>query len=245
MAAPEFGPWEPMELASVVETFAPASFPWWISGGHALDLHLGRTWREHEDTDLGVGRRDLGPFRELLAGWDLHVAAGQLTRWRGEPLELARDQNNVWCRVAAGGPWVLDVVIGEGSDEHWIYRRNPSVQVPWHLAVLHTAEGIPYLAPELQLLYKSKGLRAKDEVDAAEVIPELDARQRELLSRVLDPDHPWQRRLTEQEVAGVESADELRGRLLASWSWSRRRVVRSRRGGRRTRRASGRRRRGP
>ena len=178
MAAPEFGPWEPMELESVVETFAPASFRWWISGGHALDLHLGRTWREHEDTDLGVARRDLGAFRTLLAGWDLHVAAaGQLTRWRGEPLELARDQNNVWCRVSAGGPWVLDVAIGEGSAEHWIYRRDPSVQVPWEMAVLRTAEGIPYLAPELQLLYKSKGLRAKDEVDAAEVIPSLDARR--------------------------------------------------------------------
>ena len=114
----------------------------------------------------------------------------------GEPLELARDQNNVWCRVSAGGPWVLDVIIGEGSAERWIYRRDPSVQVPWEMAVLRTAEGIPYLAPELQLLYKSKGLRAKDEVDAAEVIPSLDARQRDLLSRVLDADHPWQRRLT-------------------------------------------------
>jgi hypothetical protein len=30
------------------------------------------------------------------------------------------------------------------------------------MAVLRTADGIPYLAPELQLLYKSKGLRSKD-----------------------------------------------------------------------------------
>jgi hypothetical protein len=186
-----------MGIESVVETFGSASFPWWISGGHALDLHLGRTWREHEDTDIGVVRHDLGTFHGLLAGWDLHVAAaGQLTRWRGEPLELARHQNNVWCRLSASGPWVLDVTIGEGSPERWIYRRDPSVQVPWAMAVLRTARGIPYLAPELQLLYKSKGLRAKDEVDAAEVIPSLDARQRDLLSRVLDADHPWQRHLT-------------------------------------------------
>lgn len=38
------------------------------------------------------------------------------------------------------------------------------------MAVLRSAAGIPYLAPELQLLYKSKGLRPKDDVDAAEVI---------------------------------------------------------------------------
>jgi hypothetical protein len=101
----------------------------------------------------------------------------------------------VWCRLTANGPWVLDVTIGEGSDDNWIYRRDPSIQVPWSVAVLRTAEGIPYLAPELQLLYKSKDLRSKDDVDAAEVIPSLDARQRGMLSRLLESDHPWRRRL--------------------------------------------------
>lgn len=196
MPASDLGPWEPLGLDSVVETFASAPFRWWISGGHALDLHLGRTWRSHQDTDVGVVRQDLSSLRALLVRWDLQVAAaGQLTPWGGEPLEAARHQNNVWCRLTADGPWVLDVTIGEGTDETWIYRRDPSVSVPWDMAVLRTTEGVPYLAPELQLLYKSKDLRPKDEVDAAEVIPSLDARQRGLLSGLLAPDHPWQRRL--------------------------------------------------
>jgi hypothetical protein len=197
MSASALGPWEPLGLDSVVETFSSAPFRWWISGGHALDLHLGRTWRHHEDTDVGVVRGDLNSLQVLLSRWDLHgAAAGRLTPWHGEPLEVARHQNNVWCRRTADGPWVLDVTIGEGSDENWLYRRDPSVVVPWAMAVLRTAGGIPYLAPELQLLYKSKGLRSKDEVDAAEVIPSLDARQRELLARLLEPDHPWQRQLS-------------------------------------------------
>jgi hypothetical protein len=74
MAASELGPGEPLDLESVVEVFAPADFRWWISGGRALDLHLGRTWRSHEDTDVGVVRRDLGSVYSLLSGWDLHVA---------------------------------------------------------------------------------------------------------------------------------------------------------------------------
>lgn len=45
------------------------------------------------------------------------------------------------------------------------------------------------------MLYKSRDPRAKDEVDAVEVIPSLDARQRALLSRLLEPDHPWRRLL--------------------------------------------------
>lgn len=151
-------------------------------------------WEPHEDIDVGVMRRDLGPVHALLSHWDLHVAAaGHLMPWRGELLDAARHQNNVWCRFTPQGLWVLDVTIGEGSEESWIYRRDPSVQLPWDMAVLRTTEGIPYLAPELQLLYKSKGLRPKDDVDAAEVIPDLDARQCELLSRLLEPNHPWQR----------------------------------------------------
>ncbi len=55
--------------------------------------------------------------------------------------------------------------------------------------------GVPYLAPELQLLFKSKGLRLKDDLDAGEVVPELDARRRAQLSRLLATGHPWQRLL--------------------------------------------------
>lgn len=196
MPTSELGPWAPLDLKSVVETFSSARFRWWISGGHAFDLHLGRAWRHHKDIDVGVVRRDLSSLHAFLFRWDLHIAAaGRLTPWRGEQLEVDQHQNNVWCRLTADGPWLLDVTVGEGSDENWIYRRDPSVAVPWDVAVLRTTEGIPYLAPELQLLYKSKGLRSKDEVDAAEVIPSLGARQRELLARLLEHNHPWQRRL--------------------------------------------------
>jgi Aminoglycoside-2''-adenylyltransferase len=197
MAGSDLGPWEPLGLEAVFRIFAPAPFHWWISGGHALDLHLERTWRPHADTDVGVLRQDLETVHAFLGGWDLHVAAaGQLTPWRGAPLHAAAHQNNVWCRLTPEGPWVLDLTVGEGSEENWVYRRDPTVQVPWSTAVLRSTEGVPYLAPELQLLFKGKDLRPKEEVDAAEVIPSLDARQRDLLSRLLEPGHPWQRRLT-------------------------------------------------
>lgn len=188
--------WEPLALEVVVQTFASAHFRWWISGGYALDLHLGRTWRDHDDTDVEVARNDLAALHTLLSHWDLNVAtAGQLTAWHGEPLEVSRNQNSLWCRVTPDRPWALDVTIAEGSEENWIYRKDQSVQVPWDMAVLRTFDGIPYIAPELQLLHKSRGLRPKDDIDAAEVIPSLDARQRGVLSRLLEPDHPWHRLL--------------------------------------------------
>ncbi len=103
MPASEFGPWEPLPLESVVDTFSSARFQWWISGGHALDLALGHTWRYHEDTEVGVAHNDLSAFHTLLAAWDLYVAAaGQLTPSPGEPLDIVRHQNNVALRISAG-----------------------------------------------------------------------------------------------------------------------------------------------
>ncbi len=127
------------------------------------------------DTEVGVAHNDLSALHTLLAAWDLYVAAaGQLTPSPGEPLDIVRHQNNVWCRLTSDGPWVLDVTISERSDQKWMYRRDRSVVVPWRWPC--------YEPPTASPIW----LRStKDEVDVAEVIPSLDARQRELLSRLL------------------------------------------------------------
>jgi len=65
-------------------------------------------------------------------------------------------------------------------------------------AVLRTADGVPYLAPELQLLFKSEAPREKDDVDTREVIPELDPTRRARLADLLPGDHPWERLLRER-----------------------------------------------
>jgi len=193
-AAAELGPWSPLEVNQVVRLFSPAGFRWWISGGRALALHVGRSWRPHSDTDIGIQRRDAPDAFALLAGWDLHVAAaGRLTPWRGEPLHADRHENNVWCRPAPGAPWAFDLTIGDGTDRVWVYRRDRSVHLPWDAAVLRTAEGVPYLAPEVQLLFKSTNPRPKDDLDAAVVSPELDRDRQRRLARWLPAGHPWQR----------------------------------------------------
>jgi hypothetical protein len=193
VAAPELGPWEPLSLGATFELFRAAPFRWWFAGGHALELHLGRSWRHHDDTDVGVIRRDAPAIRLLLADWDIHVAAaGRLTPWSGGALEQSVHQDNLWARRRIAGPWQLDITVGEGDDEAWIYRRDERLRIPWEDAVLRTAAGVSYLAPELQLLFKSMDVRNKDLVDAREVIPELSDQQRGLLVRHLPVDHDWQ-----------------------------------------------------
>lgn len=189
----ELGPWEPLPVDDVVDLLGGAPFRWWIAGGHALELHCGRSWRDHADTDVGISRDDAGGLAAVLDGWEVAVAAaGELRLWHGEPLALERDENNLWCRSRADGPWELDVIVGEGDSDRWIYRRDLGVQLPWEQVVLRTEEGVPYLAPEIQLLFKAKGLRPKDDVDAREVIPALAAERRGRLARLLADEHPWQ-----------------------------------------------------
>ena len=193
MGASDLGRWVPLSLDEVVATFAGAPFRWWVAGGHALELHLGRSWRAHDDIDVGISRRDAAGLRAHLDGWDVQVAAaGTLRAWAGEPLDEARHENNLWCRRDPTGPWELDVIVGEGDGDRWRYRRDPRVQLPWPDAVLTTDAGVRYLAPDVQLLFKSKGLRTKDDVDARQVIPQLEPGRRRRLAGWLPADHPWQ-----------------------------------------------------
>lgn len=184
-------------MKATIDAFDGAPFRWWFSGGRALDLHLGRSWRDHEDTDVGIVRRDVVALPSVLVGWDFNVAAaGRLEPWAGSNLETERHQNNLWCRRRVQGPWLLDVTIGEGNNDVWIYRRDPSITFPWAEAVLHTRDRVAYLAPDLQLLFKSKDRRDKDDIDARVVIPALDTERRDRLARLLPMEHPWQSLIT-------------------------------------------------
>jgi hypothetical protein len=190
---PDLGPWEPLSLDEVIALLDRAPFPWWFTGGHALALFTGRSWRSHADVDIGIRRVDASVVHGFLSSrLSLYVAAaGRLRSWHGEGLDEARSENNVWCRQG-DGPWVLDIAVGEGDDEDWVYRRDASLRRRWDKAVLQTGDGVPYLAPELQLLFKSKNPRPKDEQDLGEVLPHLDASRHAALGELLPDDHPWQ-----------------------------------------------------
>jgi len=194
MGAEELGSWEPLTVAAAVELFQPASFRWWLAGGHALEAHFDRSWRSHEDIDIGITRPDAHRLYDLLDGWDIHLAAdGVLTPWDGQPLDGQSDHvGNLWCRRSPHAAWALDILIGDGDDHEWIYKRDATIRRPWNEAILTSANGVPYLAPEVQLLFKHQSDRPKDEVDATTVIPQLDSERRIWLALRLPADHAWQ-----------------------------------------------------
>lgn len=188
----ECGPWQPLTVDQVAQVFAGAPFRWWLTGGVALELFARRTWRQHEDIDVGICRDDAPLVYDWLRDFELFVAAGgQLRRWSGEPLSAEHNENNLWVKRAADGPFVLDMAIGAGDATEWVYRRDPRIRRPWPDTLLCTTDRVPYLAPEVQLLFKSQGLRTKDTRDAEVVIPLLNSSRHAWLRSHLQSDHPW------------------------------------------------------
>lgn len=192
-AQPSLDNWEPLSLERAVAVFTGASFRWWICGGVALELYAEDTWRPHDDLDVGILRTEADSvYIWLTPAWDLWVAArGRLTPWHGEALDRGKDENNVWARESPDAPWRFDLTVGSGNGIEWIYRRDESIRQPWDLAVQRTIDDIPYLTPEIQLLFKSKNPRPQDDLDAERVIPLLDIRQKGFLENGLGKGHPW------------------------------------------------------
>ncbi|MFF3442036.1 nucleotidyltransferase domain-containing protein [Streptosporangium sp. NPDC002721] len=197
-----WGPWEPASPAEVVELFRGLGTPWWIGGGYAIELEVGHAYREHGDIDVGLLRRDQAAARGLLAGWDCWAAdpPGTLRPWpQGEILPAG--VHDIWVREDPEGPWRIQLMLDEADGDDWVYRRDSRIRRS--LASFTVAEdGFSRIAPEIQLLYKAKGRRPKDERDFTEVLPRLDGARRAWLDEALATEHgthPWRERLRPPE----------------------------------------------
>ncbi|MEX1102724.1 MAG: amino acid transporter [Dehalococcoidia bacterium] len=189
-----WGVWDPLTPAEVGELLRGIEAPWWIAGGYAIEAFAGRELREHGDVDVGLLRRDQLAVQRTLDGWELHAAdpPGTLRPWLpGE--HLPRAIHDIWVREDGDGPWRFQLMLDESEGEEWVFRRDTRVRRELG-ALTWKRDPLSYIAPEVQLLYKSKGLRAKDQVDFAAAEPVLSDRQRAWLRDALElvePGHPW------------------------------------------------------
>lgn len=192
---------EPVEIVAT-ELKDYACF-WAISSGWAIDLYLGRVTRIHRDVDIAVSYADQLVFQEYLTqrSWKLLTPfEGHLEPWpQHMRLELPRHQIH-----ALREETFIDCLLTDLSHGLWRYRREPTVIRQLDRAVLRTPQGIPFLAPELVLLFKSKNTsdkpeRSQDQIDFDSASAHLDAERRAWLRWALvatEPTHPWVERLT-------------------------------------------------
>jgi hypothetical protein len=195
MAGYEWLPLEPREAAKLLGSL---SAPWWIAGGWAIDLLLGRQTRPHADTDTTLLRGTEPALRTCLPAWDIKIAHdGQFIPWDGGPVEHPYHQ--FWARPTPESPWALEFLLEEHSDDTWIYRRDARVTLPLASLGRTTADGVPYISPEVALLYKARGKGIeRNAADFESALAALSAEERRWLRDALalaHPGHTWIERL--------------------------------------------------
>ncbi|MEU4302344.1 nucleotidyltransferase domain-containing protein [Kitasatospora aureofaciens] len=182
--------WTPWEVA---QRLAGISTPWYVAAGWALDLFRGGRTRAHGDIEIAVPAAGFPEVRDRFPG---HVfdAAGGGRIWEDAAPEVLGAVHQTWLRDPATGDYLLDVFREPHDGDTWICRRDPTIRLPYGDIVHRTPDGIPYLAPELVLLFKAKHARPKDRADFEATVPHLSAAQRETLAGLLirvHPGHPW------------------------------------------------------
>ena len=194
MCESNLGRWDPITPAGAADVLSGLQCPWWIAGGWAIDLHVGRQTRDHDDIDVLILREDQLALQRQLAGWDLQPPT--------LPASFGRGARGRCCRqlcVTSGvrrtptSMWCLQLMIDDAKAGVWTYRRDARVRRP----VAENCTGAPQmphqrvLAPEVQLLHKSRRPRPKDEADLLAVRPHLDLGQKRWLEAALSLVSAW------------------------------------------------------
>jgi len=191
---PPWQPWTPREVAG---RLAGVATRWYVVAGWALDLFRGAPSRAHHDVEIGVPAAGFAEVRRALGAYEcIVVGSGDDGVGRWWPLDsVAFDEHfQTWFRDPASGAFCLDVFRDPHDGDTWWCRRDTSIRLPYDRVVRTTADGIPYLAPEVVLLFKAKHDRDKDRRDFEGALPLLDGAQRRWLRAGIErlhPGHPW------------------------------------------------------
>ncbi|WP_053742001.1 nucleotidyltransferase domain-containing protein [Streptomyces sp. NRRL WC-3618] len=182
--------WRPEQLAQRLEGVGA---PWCVAAGWALDLFRGRQTRPHGDVEIAVPTAAFPLIRARFPEYAFDaVGAGRL--WADAGAEALAATRQTWSRDPVSGQFLFDVFREPHEGGTWICRRDKGLRLPYDAVVERTADGIPYLVPELVLLFKAKAPRPKDQADFDGVLPLLGRARREALSGWLErvhPGHPW------------------------------------------------------
>jgi hypothetical protein len=196
---PEEHRWDALSPTGARMLFDGFGAPWWVAGGWAIDLFLGRQTRPHGDIDLAILRADQPRLQDHLTGWDVHIAHdGVLTPWAvGDWLTPPRHQ--FWARPRPDAPWAFEILLEDHDGDEWVFRRDTLVRLPFDRFGRTSADGTPYVAPEIALLYKADAhFVPRNVADFDHTASALDAGAREWLHDTIaarDPHHPWLARL--------------------------------------------------
>jgi hypothetical protein len=182
--------WTPSEVA---RHLAGIAAPWCVAAGWALDLFLGRQTREHGDIEIAIPAASFPEVRDRFPGY-VFDGVGDRRIWEDATPDVLAAVHQTWLRDPASGNYLVDVFREPHDVDTWICRRDETIRLPYRDIIHRNVDGIPYLAPELVLLFKAKHARPKDQADFDGTVPHMTPAQRETLAELLarvHPGHPW------------------------------------------------------
>jgi hypothetical protein len=198
--------WEPLSPPAFGDVLVGFQKAWWICGGWALDLLHGRETRRHDDLDVAILRRDQLHLHEFLGGWDIRYATAEhtLEPWDGH--WLAPPIHGVWARRPhhPASAWTCEFLLNEAHEDQWVFRHDDRVRRDLNEIGAH-GSGVPYLRPEVVLLYKAGEPSPKNDADFALAHGQLSHAEASWLAdaiRTCYPDHPWIAELARLERPG-------------------------------------------
>ena len=186
--------WRPVRPSEGVLWLSALSVPWWVAGGWALDLFTGNQSRPHKDFDVGILRRNVLQALAQLPSWEFFEAKEGVLTKLGAGAAPRADVHSLWGRSKDSARWELEMMLDEADADDWVFRRAPAIRRSLTMAIRYNSDGIPYFAPEIQLLYKARAPRALDQADFVHIVPRLDLDARCWLRDAIsttDPGHTW------------------------------------------------------
>ena len=180
-----FGP-----VLAVRSLLSALTVPYWIAGGWAIDLAVGRVTRDHADVDIMLLERDEHALRTDLTQVDIQLISrdGQPGPWPAGRRLLAGPGPGPDRLVLHGRnlPLPAEVLLASAVGASWVYYRGARCISRPLADVTRRRDGIPFLAPEVVLLFKSRSKSDKDQRDVETAMPVLSAGQRSWLQDTLE-----------------------------------------------------------
>jgi GrpB-like predicted nucleotidyltransferase (UPF0157 family) len=172
-----------MEFAALRSELEPLKYfrkPWFVAGGWAIDLFVGRNTRDHKDVDVAIFREDQFELRQHLPNWHWEKLWNEaVVPWReGERLELPAHEVH-----ASSGGHRLEFLLNERQGDFWEYRRDRTVVRS--ISHFQVDTGLPIFPPEVVLLYKSQSPSESDLADFRQAWPRLTSEPRQWLAEAM------------------------------------------------------------
>ncbi|MFG1609129.1 nucleotidyltransferase domain-containing protein [Actinoplanes sp. NPDC049265] len=191
---PDIDAWLPWDPPTFTARMPGADFPWMVAGGWAIDLFVGEQTREHGDLEIAVASSFFATVPPRFPELDFWVPRGEGKLARMTAETLGGDSHQTWAYDRAAQAWRFDVFREPHDGDIWICRRDESIRRPYSDVVSFTDNGIPYLNPEVVLLFKAKWARDKDQADLATAWPRMSPGQRDWFRQAVaqvHPGHEW------------------------------------------------------